>query len=201
VQTERPRVGDLDLRELRVLGIQQTFHSPLDNERRPGPHPLSTRQKREGDFSCETSPSLFRFSKIRFGTRSQRLSSGITRHPRATPAVSAFFPDHTHCKSFSLPSVSSCLDRVSLPILGDNRYSTFSFWKITLPLKAILLFANANARGVSNLLLWKWRDEKWKSGTGTSSALHGSLSLPIALVPLVRVAREIRSQRPAARCV
>jgi hypothetical protein len=26
-------------------------------------------QKRKGDFSCETSPSLFRFSEIRFGFR------------------------------------------------------------------------------------------------------------------------------------
>jgi hypothetical protein len=26
-------------------------------------------KKRKGDFSCETSPSLFRFSEIRFGVR------------------------------------------------------------------------------------------------------------------------------------
>jgi hypothetical protein len=59
---ERLRIGDLDLRELRVLGIQQDIPLALDNERHPGPHPLAIRtKKREGDFSCETSPSLFRF--------------------------------------------------------------------------------------------------------------------------------------------
>src|ERR1700689_3397233 len=36
-------------------------------ERRLRACPLHYAQKREGDFSCEISPSLYRFSEIRFG--------------------------------------------------------------------------------------------------------------------------------------
>jgi hypothetical protein len=54
------------------------------------------------------------------------------------------------------------VDRVSLPILEGRRQSALSFWKITLPLKAILLSSNGNVSGSGNFLLWKWHHKKWK---------------------------------------
>ena len=53
------------------------------------------------------------------------------------------------------PSVSSYLDRVSLPILEDDCQSALSFWKITLPLKQIVLSPNGNDSGSYKFLLWK----------------------------------------------
>ena len=122
----------------------------------PRTHPLAIRTKKQrGRFLLRD----LALSVPIFGdpVRLQITTLVIQNHPSPTSYARgfAFFHDHTHCKSFSLPSVSSCLDRVSLPILGDDRYSAISFWKITLPLKAILLFANENASGFCNLLLWK----------------------------------------------
>jgi hypothetical protein len=59
-------------------------------------------QNREGDFSCETSPSRFRFSEIRFWFLITTLAIfGIVRRPRATArALTSLFYDHTRCKSF-----------------------------------------------------------------------------------------------------
>jgi hypothetical protein len=112
-------------------------------------------KKSEGDFSCETSPSLsdFRRSGSAPDHNVCRPKSLGAHEPK--PATSSFLQNHSHCESFSLPSFSSYPDRVSLPILRDDRYSAFFFWKITLPLKAILLSARGNASGSCNLLLWK----------------------------------------------
>ena len=58
------------------------------------------------------------FRRSGSGSKSQRLSSqSRSAHTSYSPRALRFSYDHTRCKSFSLPSVSSCLDRVSLPIL------------------------------------------------------------------------------------
>jgi hypothetical protein len=83
--------------------------------------PLRHAQKRKGDFSHETSPSLFRLSEIRFGFQ---ITTLVTPESFGTheqkPAFSSLFYDHTRCKSFPTAVHPSCLDRVSLPILEDD---------------------------------------------------------------------------------
>jgi hypothetical protein len=108
------------------------------------------------------------FRRSGSASRSQRLSSRNHSAPTSdSPCFTSLFYDHTHCKSFRPSSVSSCVDRVSLPILEGRRSSALSFWKITLPLKAILLSSNGNASGSGNFLLWKWRHKKWKLDPST----------------------------------
>jgi hypothetical protein len=83
--------------------------------------PLRHPQKRKGDFSRETSPSQFRFSEIRFWFQITTLAtpeSFSTHEPK--PAFSSLFYDDTRCKAFLPPPISSCPDRVSLPILEDD---------------------------------------------------------------------------------
>ena len=125
-------------------------------ERRSRTNLLAIRTKNERAISLARPRPLcsdFRRSGSASRHKVCRPESLSTR--KLQPAVSSLFHDHTHCKSLLLPSVSSCPDRVSLPILGDDRYSALSFWKITLPLKAILLSAGGNASGSCDLLLWK----------------------------------------------
>jgi hypothetical protein len=125
---------------------------------------MSRRKKRKGDFSCEISPSLFRFSEIRFGFRITTLAfpESLGAH-ELTPARSSLFSDHCRRKNFltgihlQLPGT-----RVSLPILEDDALSALSSWKIALPLKAILLSANACARGLEQFSAVEMRLTKWK---------------------------------------
>jgi len=103
------------------------------------------------------------FRRSGSGSRSQRLLSRIVWHPRAEPV---FLPHSSMiplaARAFLPPSVSSCLDRVSLPILEDVCQSALSFWKISPPLKTIVLSTKENASGSCNFLLWKWGYKKWK---------------------------------------
>jgi len=71
LQHEANRLSAVAGTELRTR--QKTQEGTI--ERRLPAYRLQHAQKREGDFSCETSPSLFRFSEIRSDSRSQRLSS------------------------------------------------------------------------------------------------------------------------------
>jgi hypothetical protein len=58
-------------------------------------------KKREGDFSCETSPSLFRFSEIRFGFRITTLALPESRGTyELSLACSSLFSDHCRRKNF-----------------------------------------------------------------------------------------------------
>ena len=58
-------------------------------------------KKREGDFSCETSPSLIRFSEIRFGFRITTLvlPESLGTHELSL-ACSSLFLDHFRRKNF-----------------------------------------------------------------------------------------------------
>jgi tRNA U34 5-methylaminomethyl-2-thiouridine-forming methyltransferase MnmC len=78
-------------------------------------------QKRGGDFSCEISPPLFRFSEIRFGFQ---ITTLVIPESLGTHKQQPVFLPHSSTitlavRAFPLPSVSSRLDRVSLPILED----------------------------------------------------------------------------------
>ena len=75
-------------------------------------------QRRKGDFSREISPSLFRFfgDPARLPDHNVCIAESLGSHELRL-ALAWLFYDHTRCKNFSLPSVSSCLDRVSSPIL------------------------------------------------------------------------------------
>jgi hypothetical protein len=75
-------------------------------------------------------------------------------------------------RAFLPPSVSSCLDRVSLPILEDDCWSTLSFWKISLPLKPIVLSPNGNASGSYNFVLWKWDYKSGNFSAESSGQIH-----------------------------
>ena len=113
-------------------------------------------QKRKGDFSRETSPSLFRLSEIRFGFQITTLvtpESFGTHEPK--PAFSSLFYDHTRCKSFP---TAIHLQLPGPSFVADSRRRLLVrslLWKITLPLREILLSGNSNASGPCNFLLWK----------------------------------------------
>jgi hypothetical protein len=81
--------------------------------------PLRRAQKRKGDFSREISPSLFRFSEIRFGFQITTLviPESLGTH-ELQPAFTSLFYDHTRCKS--LPTAI----RLQLPgpsLVADSR--------------------------------------------------------------------------------
>jgi hypothetical protein len=58
-------------------------------------------QKRKGEFSCEISPSQFRFSEIRFWSRITTLVSQNRLAPTSGARVfTSLFYDPTRCKSF-----------------------------------------------------------------------------------------------------
>jgi hypothetical protein len=84
-------------------------------------------KKREGDFSCETSPSLFRFSEIRFGFRITTLAlpESLVTH-ELTLARSLLFSDHCRRKNFLAATRFQFPGRVSLPILEDDCLSALS---------------------------------------------------------------------------
>jgi hypothetical protein len=122
-------------------------------------------KKREGDFSCEISPSLFRLSETRFGFQITTLATPELRgtHERQPVLLPHSSHDRTHCKSF--PSTV----RFQLPgssLVADSRRPLLVrplLWKISLPLKPIVLSTNANASACSNFLLWKWRKKSGNS--------------------------------------
>jgi hypothetical protein len=79
-------------------------------------------QKQEGDFSCEISPSLLRFSEIRFGFQITML---VIPESLGTHELQPVLLPHSSvvtlaAKAFLLPSFSSYPDRASLPILEDD---------------------------------------------------------------------------------
>jgi hypothetical protein len=80
---------------------------------------LTTQKKREGDFSCETSPPLFRFSEIRFGFRITTLvfPESLGTHELSL-ARSSLFSDHCRRKNF-LAAISFQLPGPSL--VADSR--------------------------------------------------------------------------------
>jgi hypothetical protein len=80
-------------------------------------------KKRKGDFSCETSPSLFRFSEIRFWFLITTLAipESFGTHERQPVLLPNSSMITFAARAFQPPSVSSCVDRVSLPILEGRR--------------------------------------------------------------------------------
>src|SRR5262249_42758322 len=80
-------------------------------------HPYNEHKKREGGFSCETSPSLFPISEIRFGFRITTLAfrESLVAY-ELTPAGSLHFSDHCRRKNslaatrFQLPGPSLVAD-------------------------------------------------------------------------------------------
>jgi hypothetical protein len=118
--------------------------------------PLWLAQKRKADFSRETSPPQFRFSEIRFWFQITTIvipESFGTHEPK--PVFTSLFYDHTRRKNFPT-AVHLQLPGPSLVADSRRRLLVRSLlWKIALPLKAILLSGNSNARGPYNFRLWK----------------------------------------------
>jgi hypothetical protein len=93
-------------------------------ERRLCPGMRQDAQKRKGDFSREISPSLIRFSEIRFGAQITTLviPESFGTH-ELLPAFSSLFYDYTRCKSFptavrfQLPGPSLVADSRRLPLV------------------------------------------------------------------------------------
>ena|ERR1700722_15606449 len=79
-------------------------------------------QKREGDFSCEISPSLLRFSEIWVGFQ---ITAHVIPESLGTHELQPVLLPHSSvislaAKAFLPPSFSSYPDRASLPILEDD---------------------------------------------------------------------------------
>ena len=110
----------------------------------------TTRTKAKGRVSLETPPFLFRFSEIRFGLQitTPVIPESFGTHERQP----VFFP-HSSVITLTARAFPTVVrfqlrgPKVSLPILEGRRQSALSFWKITPPLKAILLSSNGNASG------------------------------------------------------
>ena len=85
---------------------------------------VSTRraQKREGDFSCEISPSHFRFSEIRLGFQITTLviPESLGTHEQQPVLLPHSSVTTLVARAFCLPSFSSYPDRASLPSLEDD---------------------------------------------------------------------------------
>jgi hypothetical protein len=118
--------------------------------------PLRDTQKRKGEFSRETPPPQFRFSEIRFWFQitTHVIPESFGNH-EPKPTFTSLFYDHTRCKNFPT-AVRLQLPGSSLVADSQRRLLVRSLlWKITLPLKAILLSGNTNASGPCNFRLWK----------------------------------------------
>jgi hypothetical protein len=95
---------------------------------------LTDHQKRKGDISCETSPSLSDLSKIWYGTQIATawipsLFRSCERSPHFPHFSDICVARVSSLPSFQLPGMSSVAG--SLQCL----WSALFFWKIALPLK------------------------------------------------------------------
>ena len=84
--------------------------------------PLGGVQKRKGDFSCEISPSHFRFSEIRFGFQITTLviPESLGTHEQQPVLLHSLFGTTLVARASCPPSFSSYPDRASLPSLEDD---------------------------------------------------------------------------------
>ena len=75
--------------------------------------------KRKGDFSCEISPSLFRFSEIRVGFQITTLviPESLSTH-ELQPAFTSLLYDHTRRKNFP---TAVCFQLPGLSLVADSR--------------------------------------------------------------------------------
>ena len=101
-----PWVDDIGVEEEMIASVPKRPGAKVLNGRRKTPNghthvTTTSTQKREGDFSCETSPPRFRFSEIRFGFRITTLVllESLGTHELSL-ACSSLFSDHCRRKHF-----------------------------------------------------------------------------------------------------
>jgi hypothetical protein len=133
------------------------------------------RTKAKGRFLLRDLALSIRLSETRFGFQIATLATVelCGTHERQPVLLPHSSRDYTRCESFpttvrfQLPGLSLVADSLRLLLVRSL------LWKITLPLKPIVLLTNTNASAASKFLLWKWSNKSGKFRVPDSSPAFG----------------------------